>query len=141
MPRQAGCFVTLRDGISGCITRAWSGQPRPVTRWTPPYAERGLPLKRKPLGCTQRLMILKILGAICVLVATYFALVAMAFDRQMQAFRPEGSNPFRYAFVPIRWQKEFYTADGHEFVGRAWGASVKMFVFFLVGGVLLLAAY
>ena len=31
------------------ITRAWSGQPRPSTRWTPLYAERGLPLKRKPL--------------------------------------------------------------------------------------------
>jgi hypothetical protein len=34
------------------ITRAWSGQPRQATRWTPLYAERGLPLKRKPLyGC------------------------------------------------------------------------------------------
>ena len=27
----------------------WSGQPRAATRWTPPHAERGLPLKRKPL--------------------------------------------------------------------------------------------
>ena len=36
----------------GWLTRAWSGQPRRATRWTPPYAERGLPLKRKPLsGC------------------------------------------------------------------------------------------
>jgi hypothetical protein len=33
-----------------CLTRAWSCQPRPATRWTPPYAERGLPLKRNPLG-------------------------------------------------------------------------------------------
>ena len=32
------------------ITRAWSGQPRRANRWTPLYAERGLPLKRKPLG-------------------------------------------------------------------------------------------
>jgi hypothetical protein len=31
------------------LTRAWSGQPRPAPRWTPPHAERGLPLKRKPL--------------------------------------------------------------------------------------------
>jgi hypothetical protein len=36
------------------LTRAWSGQPRPATRWTPRYTERGLPLKRKPLGGNHR---------------------------------------------------------------------------------------
>jgi len=35
---------------NGGLTRAWSGQPRPCTSRMAAYCERGLPLKRKPLG-------------------------------------------------------------------------------------------
>jgi hypothetical protein len=47
--------------LEGRLTRAWSGQPRRVTRWTPPYAERGLPLTRQPLdGAMETLVNLNI---------------------------------------------------------------------------------
>ena len=86
-------------------------------------------------------MIFKILGWVSIGVAAYYALRMNILDRRMQQYRPENARPMRYAFVPLRWQQDFYTQEGHAIVGQAWGAFGKMVGFFLLGVVFMAVGY
>jgi hypothetical protein len=78
-----------------------------------------------------------VLGWTSIAVAVFFALAMHRADRRMQAFRAPDARASAFVLIPLRWKSELYTAEGQEWVGKAWRFMFLMYGTALLGMVLL----
>ena len=81
--------------------------------------------------------VVQLLGWVCVAAAMFFAVRMWGADRRLQAFRSAGVPAHRYAFVPVRWQRDIYLPDGAPLVDEAWRHFRRMLGAGLLGMLLL----
>ena len=79
-----------------------------------------------------------VLACLCLAAAAYCAVRAWNSDRQLQRFRGPTVPQGRFAFVPLRWQREIYLPEGAGLVDQAWRYAFWM-AGLAIGGMLLLA--
>jgi hypothetical protein len=78
-----------------------------------------------------------VLGWTLIAVAALFALAMHRADRRMQAFRAPDARAGAFFLIPLRWKSELYTAEGQEWVAKAWRFMFLMYGTALLGMVLL----
>ena len=84
------------------------------------------------------MVLIQIAGYLLIGVGIWQAIQMSWLDRQMQRHRVPDGPLAAYFFVPIRWQRRLYTAEGQALVGKAWRTMLRMYAF-AIAGMLLLA--
>jgi hypothetical protein len=59
-----------------------------------------------------------------------------ALDQRLQHFRAPLVRPSAYLFVPTRWQRRFYVADGQRVLRHVWASAVIAWILTLLGVIL-----
>ena len=82
-------------------------------------------------------LIVQLAGWLLVCIGAAHGMRMRSFDRQLQQFRRPDAPSRAFIFVPHRWKQELYTAEGGEFIGKAMYAQALMYVFLLLGMLLI----
>ena len=83
------------------------------------------------------LLIVRLVGWLLVGIGAVHALRTWFLDRQLQQYRAPGAPLRAFLFVPSRWKEELYTPEGSEFIGKLWYALALMYIFALLGMLLI----